>query len=270
MISPPEYLMEHEGETVRLEKKTNVSVVREQALWAGITPGMRVADIGCGTGKTTHALHQLVQPGGEVVGLDISAQRLAYATQNYKTDNIHFLQRDVNQPLEDLGLFDFVWVRFFLEYHKSRAFEIVQNLARITRPGGIMCLIDLDYNCLNHFGMPDRLSRTLSACMKKLEQGADFDPYIGIKLYSFLYDLKFENIDVHMAPHHLIYGKITEIEEFNWASKVDMAVRRSAVDFTDYPGGYTEFFEEFKKFFADPRRFSYTPLIACRGRKLLQ
>lgn len=269
MSKYPNYLMEHEEETARLEKKTNVRVVREQALWAGIKPGMRVADIGCGSGKTSQILRQLVQPGGEVVGLDMSAERLAFANQNYKTPNIRFIQRDATQPLQDLGLFDFVWVRFFLEYYKSQALVIVENLARVTRPGGIMCLIDLDYNCLNHFGMPDRLSRAMRACVKKLEQDADFDPYIGIKLYSFLYDLKFEDIHVHLAPHHLIYGKLSEIDEFNWSRKIEVAVKRSAVEFPDYPGGFPEFFEEFKYFFADPRRFSYTPLIACRGRKPL-
>ena len=35
--------------------------------------------------------------------------------------------------------------------------------------------------------------------------------------------------------------------------------------FTEYSGGYDEFFGEFKDFFADPRRFTYTPLIICRG-----
>ncbi|MBW2100511.1 MAG: methyltransferase type 11, partial [Deltaproteobacteria bacterium] len=37
--------------------------------------------------------------------------------------------------------------------------------------------------------------------------------------------------------------------------------------FDEYEGGYEEFFEEFKRFFADPRRFTYTPVISCRGCK---
>ncbi|MBW7943292.1 MAG: methyltransferase type 11, partial [Candidatus Kuenenia stuttgartiensis] len=41
-----EYLMENDEEALRLDIKTDTSVVEKQALWAGIETGMRVADIG--------------------------------------------------------------------------------------------------------------------------------------------------------------------------------------------------------------------------------
>lgn len=261
------YLMENDEEILRLEKKTDIKVLQQQAQWAGLRPGMRVADIGCGSGLTTHALFRMAQPGGRAVGLDASEERIAYAEQTYGRRDLTFQCRNVLQPLTDLGAFDFIWVRFFLEYHRSRAFEIVQNLAAITKPGGILCLIDLDYNCLSHFSMPERLDSSLHGIIRKLEDEADFDPRIGIKLYSFLYDLKFEHIDVALAPHHLIFGGLNEVDAFNWTKKVEVAGRRSGYAFPEYPRGYKEFAEEFRKFFFDPRRFTYTPLIACRGCK---
>jgi ubiquinone/menaquinone biosynthesis C-methylase UbiE len=261
------YLMENEEEIERLEKKTDVKIVHAQARWAGIQPGMRVADIGCGSGITSQALFELVQPGGEVVGVDMSAERLAFAQKKYGLPGLTFECRNVLEPLSDAGLFDFVWVRFFLEYHRSRAFEIVQNLARITKPGGIICLVDLDYNCLSHFSMPDRLASALQGLMHKLEQEADFDPHVGIKLYSFLYDIGFEEIDAMLASHHLIFGKLSDVDAFNWAKKVEVAGQGSGYAFSEYAGGYAEFLEEFHSFFSDPRRFTYTPLIACRGCK---
>jgi hypothetical protein len=103
--------------------------------------------------------------------------------------------------------------------------------------------------------------------IKALEKNADFDPYVGIKLYSFLYDLGYQDIDVHLSPHHLIFGKAREIDTFNWTKKVEVAVKNSGYQFKEYEGGYEEFFEEFKQFFSDPRRFTYTPIISCRGCK---
>src|SRR4029079_4270425 len=45
---------------------------RQLLLRAGIRPGMRVVDLGCGTGMTTQLLAELVGPNGEVVGVDYS------------------------------------------------------------------------------------------------------------------------------------------------------------------------------------------------------
>ena len=73
------YLMESEAEAIRLDVKTDGRAAEKQALWAGLRPGMRVADLGCGSGKTTFHLHQRVQPGGTAVGMDIAGQRIDYA-----------------------------------------------------------------------------------------------------------------------------------------------------------------------------------------------
>ena len=64
----PEYLMESDEETLRLDLKTDVRLVEKQARWAGIKPGMRIADLGCGSGKTTSVLYHLTQPGGSAIG----------------------------------------------------------------------------------------------------------------------------------------------------------------------------------------------------------
>ena len=263
------YIMEHAEEASRLDLKTGSEAICRQALWAGIQPGMRVADVGCGSGKTTFYLHKLIQPGGKIVGIDASDSRILHANEHYREDRISFVCKDFYQPLHELGGFDFIWVRFVLEYHRSKCRDIVANLSEILNPGGILCLIDLDHNCLNHFGLSARLEKAIYGVMETLKMENDFDPYVGRKLYSFLYDLGFDDIAVDVDHHHLIYGKLSEIDEYNWTKKVEVAARESGYRFDDYDGGFDEFLEDFKRFFADPRRFTYTPLIACRGRKSL-
>lgn len=261
------YLMESDEESVRLDLKTDPEVVKKQALWAGIKPGMRVADLGCGAGKTTFHLNELVGPTGAVVGIDIARQRIDYAENHYRHARIEYACKDIREPLTDLGMFDFIWMRFVLEYYRKDSFEILKNIAKVLKPGGILCLIDLDCNCLRHFGLSERLEKYLIKLMQIMEADFNFDPYVGIKLYSYLYDLDFEDIVVDVAPHNLIYGELKEIDEFNWTQKVKIAVRNSGCQFKDYPDGYEGFFNEFVDFFSDRRRFTYTPLIACRGRK---
>jgi ubiquinone/menaquinone biosynthesis C-methylase UbiE len=259
--------MESDEETLRLDVKTSSNSLEKQALWAGIKPGMRVADVGCGIGKTTFFLHQLVQPDGTAVGIDASDKRIRHAQEHYRTEGIEFIRKDFLEPLDDLGKFDFIWVRFVLEYHLSNSFQIVRNISHILRPGGILCLIDLDHNCLNHFGQSEKLERTFRAVMNIMEEKADFDPYVGRKLYSFLYDLGYKDIDVNVDSHHLIFGELTSTDAFNWAMKAEAAARNAGYAFDEYEGGFDEFYREFEKFFADPRRFTYTPIISCRGCK---
>jgi SAM-dependent methyltransferase len=261
------YIMEHGEEAHRLDLKTDLGSLQKQALWAGIRPGMRVADVGCGSGKTSHFLHTLVQPEGEVVGVDASHSRIRHAEAHYGARGTSFVCKDFCDPLQDLGRFDFVWVRFVLEYHRAEAKQIVSNLMQILKPGGILFLADLDHNCLNHYGLSPRLREALDGIMHDLEHDHNFDPYAGRKLYSFLYDLGLENIAVEIYHHHLIYGELSEIDNYNWTRKLEVAAQNSGYGFAGYPGGYGEFLEEFRTFFADPRRFTYTPLICCRGQK---
>ena len=154
-----------------------------------------------------------------------------------------------------------------LEYYRAEAWSIVQHVASVLKPGGILCLIDLDYNCLTHFEMPERLEKTTQEIIEMAQIKANFDPYAGRKLYSYLYKLDFSDIKVHVGAHHLIYGNLDTIDAYVWARKIEVAGKRIGFDFHRYSSGYDGYAEEFKAFFNDPGRFTYTPLISACGRK---
>lgn len=270
MVQANSYMMENPEETVRLEVKTDPDAVRTQALWCGLKPGLRVLDAGCGTGKTTSILYEMIQPDGRIVGVDYSKERISYAKQHYaQGSGIDFQAHDLRDPLDGLGTFDLIWVRFVLEYNRVKSPDIVRNLSACLKSGGYLCLLDLDHHCLNHYELPAKMENILFRLMGRLEQDYDFDPYSGRKLYAYLYDLGFSNIQVHMVAHHLIYGNIRDQDLFNWTKKLEVASMKNKGLFENYPGGYDDFFVDFNKFFIDPRRFTYTPLILCRGMKPL-
>ncbi len=246
--------------------KTDPDAVREQAFWCGIKPGLRALDVGCGSGKTTAILHEMVQPGGSIVGVDYSAERIAYAEKHYGgKEGIDFFVGDFTKSLGNLGQFDLIWVRFVLEYYRKESPDIMRNMKELLKPGGFLCLIDLDYNCLSHYELPPSIGELLPKLMAAMEEKYNFDAHAGRKLYSYLYDLGYENIQLHLMAHHLIYGKAKDKDFFNWMKKAEIAAARLDGFFDCYPGGYGAFFADFKKFFLDPRRFTYTPLILCKG-----
>ncbi len=259
------YLMENEEEIQRLERKTDASVVERYALMAGLKPGMRVIDLCCGSGAATSVLARLTGPRGSATGVDFSAERLDYAREQHGGPNTSFELRDVRTKL-GLGPFDFAWVRFALEYFRAESFDIVSQLAEVMAPGGIVCLIDLDHNCLNHYGLSERLERALTSAVRQLEAAGNFDPYAGRKLYSYLNRLQFTDIAVDVRAHHLIYGPLGEVDEYNWTRKIEVIVKRGGIEIPGYASA-DEFLDDFMKFFRDPGRFTYTPVIAAWGCK---
>jgi len=261
------YLMENDQEAFRLDIKTDPEAVREQALWCGIRPDLRVLDAGCGPGKVTSILYETIQPGGSILGVDYSRERIDHAKKHYSSGKpgIDFGFHDLRGPLENAGLFDLIWVRFVLEYNRTESINIVKNLTACLKPGGRLCLLDLDYNCLSHYELPHEMEEILLQGMAMVEKVHNFDPYAGRKLYSYLYDLGYEDIRMDLRAHHLIYGKTKEPDLFNWTKKLQMASQKASNVFERYPGGHKKFFTDFVRFFNDPRRFTYTPLILCKG-----
>jgi SAM-dependent methyltransferase len=200
--------------------------------------------------------------------VDLSGERIAAALSSYgKKPGVDFVVRDIRKPINDIGTFDIIWVRFVLEYFREESKEIVANLKNLLNPGGWLCLLDLDYNCLNHYELPGPMKDILPRLMERLDEEYNFDTFCGRKLYSYLFDGRYENLQVELMAHHLIYGEARKTDVFNWTKKIEVTADRLQLIFKDYPGGIARFKDDFRKFFADPRRFTYTPLIMCKGMK---
>jgi ubiquinone/menaquinone biosynthesis C-methylase UbiE len=102
----------------------------------GVTPGLRVLDVGCGDGTTAVPAAQL---GAEVLGVDIASNLVQAGNaraQQLGLDNLTFQEGDASD-LKDLGdeQFDLV-VTIFGAMFAPRPFDVAKELVRVTRPGG--------------------------------------------------------------------------------------------------------------------------------------
>lgn len=264
-MQQPSYLMEHPDECTRLAMKTKADKVLNQAVWAGIAEGMHVLDAGCGVGKTTSILKELVGDTGSVTGLDSSPQRLQEARKLYGREGVKFVEHDLRDPFEPEEVYDAVWMRFFLEYFLNDPLSIVRHAISRLKPGGLLVLVDLDKIAMSPYSA--RFDKTIQEVMDCLEHNRNFDPYAGRRLYGHMIDLGMQEVRVEMEPHHLIYGDIDEINLYNWIAKAEVAGKTSGCDFKEYGGDFTALLEDFRTFLNDPRRFIFTPMILCRGIK---
>lgn len=102
--------------------------------------GLRILDAGCGTGLSTLALARL-NPGSEVVGVDISPKSLAIARERAEAAGIggvEFREHDLEAPLPaGWGPFDFIAARGVLGGPEGSA-AILANLARALDGRGLL------------------------------------------------------------------------------------------------------------------------------------
>jgi SAM-dependent methyltransferase len=113
-------------------------------LRAGIAPGMRVLDVGCGRGDLTLLAARLVGQSGRVIGVDRSADALRAAASlaaALRLPNVAFREADLHDLVLDDGV-DAIVGRFVLVHQRDPA-ETLRRLARSLRPGGVMAFQEL-------------------------------------------------------------------------------------------------------------------------------
>lgn len=103
---------------------------------ARLRPGMRVLDLGSGTGYPALLAAQTVRPNGNVVGIDLAEQMLEAARRkaaSLKLTNITFQTGDVTTLPFDAASFDAVISRFCLMFLPEIS-KAVAEITRILRP----------------------------------------------------------------------------------------------------------------------------------------
>jgi SAM-dependent methyltransferase len=109
---------------------------------AGVLPGMRVLDVGCGPGAVTALLLGRVGPEGRVVGIDRAPQLLELAAARNPDPRASFVCADMDATLPEFGTFDAVVGRRVLMYLKEPA-ATIERIVSHMRPGGLVFFQEL-------------------------------------------------------------------------------------------------------------------------------
>jgi len=192
------YVLESREEFERLEKQSATPAYdyREELAWVQpllqkLNP-RRILDAGCGSGIVSRYLAEVFAEA-EVVGCDGSEVRMAQARDaSMGIPNLAFQ----HGQLESLGYksnhFDFILCRFVLEHMSpDKRLSALKEMARCLRPGGLLCVIDVDGLLCN----VSPVSAKMQGQLDLLSRSESVDLFVGRKIPALLAEIGLKNVD---------------------------------------------------------------------------
>jgi ubiquinone/menaquinone biosynthesis C-methylase UbiE len=150
---------------------------------AGLRPGMRVLDVGCGPGDVSFAAARLVGPTGTVVGVDAAGDVLEFARARAAGQGMSTVRFE-QAAIGDLAVdeVDAVIGRLIL-MHLPDPVSTLRQLAGLVRPGGLIMFCEFDIGAAR--SIPESpLSQALVDGIVRTFQSAGLAPAFGSTLHT--------------------------------------------------------------------------------------
>ncbi len=175
-----------EAEIVRLE--VQAEFLREPTRMlleaAGLSPGMRVLDLGTGLGHVAVAVAEIVGAEGDVVGLDLDPRMLEVARARAgHLPQVSFVEGDVTQWRADEP-FDAVVGRLIL-FHLPDPVGVLRHHLEGVRPHGRVVMLDFDIGGMRA-EPSDPVTDRMAALVLAAFRAVGADPTIGARLQGIL------------------------------------------------------------------------------------
>jgi 2-polyprenyl-3-methyl-5-hydroxy-6-metoxy-1,4-benzoquinol methylase len=145
---------------------------------AGVGPGQRVLDVGCGAGDVALLAAGLVGPAGSVTGIDRSPEAIAQARRrayDAGINGITFVRADLADFAGGRD-FDAVVGRHVL-FHQADPVAFVRQAARLVRPGGVLAVHEMNVyrwlHCEPRVALIEQIGDWLLTMTRRLMPQAD-------------------------------------------------------------------------------------------------
>jgi SAM-dependent methyltransferase len=174
---------------------------------AGLTPGMHVADFGCGAGAVTRMLADRVGPTGSVTGIDANGAQLGQADAICRSEglaNVRFVEADAcctGLPRES---FDLVYCRFLL-LHLPDPAACLREMRGLLRPGGIIVVEDGDLASAG--SLPPTALNAFGELFARLAPSRGVNYSLSRNLYHLVKAAGFPNLDIEIHQPAITRGE---------------------------------------------------------------
>jgi 2-polyprenyl-3-methyl-5-hydroxy-6-metoxy-1,4-benzoquinol methylase len=155
---------------------------------AGLQPGMRVLDVGCGPGDVSFIAARLVGPTGSVLGVDAAPEMIELARGRASEQGlsaVHFRQATIDAITLDEPV-DAVVGRLILMHLPDPA-ATLRHLSALVRPGGVIAFSENDITGAH--SVPDiPLFRQVTTGIARAFEAMGLSPQFGNTLHQVFAD----------------------------------------------------------------------------------
>ncbi len=163
---------------------------------AGIVPGRRVLDVGCGTGADARAIAVLVAPGGSVLGIDPSEVLLLEARRRTHREIPARFERasGENMPVSSGSMDRAVAIGTLSHIREPQ--PVIAEMVRVVRPGGRVALFDRDMGTFVIDASDRKVTRAVFSCHSEGVSGMD----AGRRLHALLKGARLRCVQTFALP----------------------------------------------------------------------
>jgi ubiquinone/menaquinone biosynthesis C-methylase UbiE len=180
---------------------------RRVLLQAGLAPGMKVADFGCGVGVVSRMLAGMVGPSGSVTGIDVNGDQVEQArdlcVRNGLT-NTSFVEANACSTGLPGGSFDLAYCRFLL-LHLPDPVACLAEMRRVLKPGGILLVEDGDLRSAK--SIPPTAIDAFADLFCRLGPLRGVNYSVANNLFHMVKDAGFSDIDMEIHQPALVRGE---------------------------------------------------------------
>jgi ubiquinone/menaquinone biosynthesis C-methylase UbiE len=175
--------------------------------------GMKVLDVGCGTGAISKGIAERVGPSGSVTGIDNTEAFIISGKETYKAvSNLELIHADLFQ-FEPTEKFDLIVSARTLQW-LSTPKEALLQMKSMLKPGGQISILDYNHEQLEWQPAPPESMQRFYATFLRWRADAGMNNHIAEDLREYLEEVGFDFIEVHNSDE--VYKK----GDANFLSKI--------------------------------------------------
>lgn len=206
-----------------------------------LKPGMKILDVGCGTGSITRDIANAVGPSGYVTGIDNTEKFITSGKENHAhVKNMELMAIDLfqYQPKEK---FDLIVSARTLQWLNNVP-DALLKMKSMLKPGGVLSVLDYNHKKIQWTPEPPAIMKKFYKAFLDWREHAGINNQVADDLPHLFKEAGFQNIEVINSDEHYtggdenfvfragIWSKVAELKQIAEEGFISEAERLQTIE----------------------------------------